>query len=255
LNEEFAVTADALTPASGHPLADLQLRHDACGTGLIIAKSRPLHGEIVKRGLVALARMSHRGGDVGDSCSDGSGILIEIPWNLIGKESGSQSSTDNESAERLLGCFFLSAVETDRLQQIEFLSSVAASCGLSVGKVRIVPMNRDILPAQSSSNCPCTVQIVFTYNESESRLPLTSIRLIFIEACQNQQMRIRQCKARPVLVSLSDRTVIYKGLINGTQLPSLYPDLLNPELHSQFAIFHQRFATNTNPDWELAQPR
>ena len=254
LKEELAVTADALTPASGHPLADLQLRHDACGTGLIIAKSRPLHSEIVKKGLVALARMSHRGGDVGDSCSDGSGILIEIPWNLIGAESGKEISPDDDSAERLLGCFFLSAVEADRLQQIEFLSSVAESCGLSVAKVRIVPMNRDILPAQSSSNCPCTVQIVFTYIESQSRPPLTSIRLIFIEACQNQQMRMRQCKVRPILVSLSDRTVVYKGLINGTQLPSLYPDLQNPELHSRFAIFHQRFATNTNPDWELAQP-
>jgi glutamate synthase (NADPH/NADH) large chain len=250
LNEEFAVTADAITPASGHPLADLHLRHDACGTGLLIAKSRSLHGDIVKKGLVALARMSHRGGDVGDSCSDGSGIMIEIPWNLILEDNG----TDRDSSEKLLGCFFLASVEADREQQLVFLSSVAESCGLSVTKIRTVPMNRNILPAQSSSNCPCTVQLAFSYLKSDSRLPLTSIRLIFIEACQNQQMRFGQCKVRPVLVSLSDRTVVYKGLINGTQLPRLYPDLQNPELHSQFAIFHQRFATNTNPDWELAQP-
>lgn len=240
------MTAHAFTTARGHPLANLELRHDACGTGLIIAKSRTRDGEIVKKGLVALARMSHRGGDVGDSCSDGSGILLEIPWNLI--------DTNDDGHARLLGCFFLSANEADRAEQIEFLADVAISCRLQVKSVRVVPMNPDILPAQSRSNCPCTVQLVFTHAESAEMLPLTAIRLVFIEACQNQQMRARQCKVRPALVSLSDCTVIYKGLINGTQLPSLYPDLQNPDFHSRFAIFHQRFATNTNPDWELAQP-
>ena len=223
--------------AHGHP------DHDACGTGFITRLGQPASHEVVERALVALARLSHRGGVDADGASgDGAGLLTAIPQKFcrrLAAERGIQLPFGFA-----LGMLFLAPDEQTRVQcRMEIL---AHSNQLQFLGWREVPIDSAAAGARAAETLPAIWQCFLApENEADD----FESRLFFFR-------KQAEAELGPAVYfcSLSSRTVVYKGLLAPRQLPLFYPDLQAADFESEFAIFHQRFSTNTQPAWRLAQP-
>jgi glutamate synthase (ferredoxin) len=225
------------TSCLGHP------DHDACGTGFLVQLGRAASHEVVQRALLALQRLSHRGGTDADGASgDGAGLLTQLPETFIRNEAR-RISIDLPGVFGL-GMVFLPADEQESARKS--VEESAQDMGLACLGWREVPTDLSVLGRKALASRPaiwqCFVASNCEFGDLEQRLFLLRKR---IEA-QSQQ-RIYFC-------SLSSRTVVYKGLLAPWQLPLFYPDLASPDFESKFAVFHQRYSTNTQPSWSLAQP-
>lgn len=222
--------------AFGHP------DHDACGTGFIVRLGHSASHEAVERGLVALERLSHRGGIDADGASgDGAGLMTEIPDSFLRRAASELGIALPEVFG--LGMLFLPANEQAGLRQA--IGTLAPTMGLSCLGWREAPVERGALGALAQKTLPSIWQTFFApvkTDNFECRLFLFRKR---VEA---------EFGGRAYFCSLSSRTVVYKGLLAPWQLRAFYPDLREPDFASRFAIFHQRFSTNTLPSWSLAQP-
>ena len=222
----------------GHP------DHDACGTGFIAQLGHEASHEVVERGLVALQRLSHRGGiDADGTSGDGAGLMTSIPESFLRRVAG-------ELGIALPACFgvgmlFLPSEDQARVRQE--IESVAREMSLKCLGWREVPVNRAVLGAMAQKTLP-SIQQCFL---APTRTP---------EDFESQLFHFRKRVEAKLFgdsvyfCSLSSRTVVYKGLLAPWQLKDFYPDLQVRDFESRFAIFHQRFSTNTRPSWSLAQP-
>jgi glutamate synthase (ferredoxin) len=222
--------------AHGHP------DHDACGTGFIV---RPGHGashEVVERGLVALERLSHRGGIDADGASgDGAGLMTDIPQDFIRRAAAEAGITLPNVFG--LGMLFAPREEPERVRRS--VEALATTMELRCLGWRAVPVEQGALGALAQKTLPSIWQGFFASGITgtfETQLFLLRKR---VEA---------EFGGEAYFCSLSSRTVVYKGLLAPRQLRAFYPDLRAPDFASRFAIFHQRFSTNTRPSWSLAQP-
>ena len=221
----------------GHP------DHDACGTGFIVQLGSPASHEVVERGLVALQRLSHRGGIDADGASgDGAGLMTAIPETFMRRVAG-------ELGIKLprcfgMGMFFLASDHQEWVRRA--VENLARGMNLKCLGWREVPIRVNVLGALAQKTRPSIQQCFFSpaeaVNNFETQLFLFRKRL---EAGLG---------ADAYCCSLSSRTVVYKGLLAPWQLAEFYPDLQAADFASRFAIFHQRFSTNTRPSWSLAQP-
>lgn len=222
--------------AFGHP------DHDACGTGFIVRLGHSASHEVVERGLVALERLSHRGGIDADGASgDGAGLMTEIPDSFIHRAAVEVGISLPEVFG--LGMLFLSADEQVHLRRT--IEVLAPTVGLSCLGWRKTPVERGVPGELAHKTMPSIWQGFFApaiTDNFECQLFLFRKR---VEA---------EFGGRAYFCSLSSRTVVYKGLLAPRQLRAFYPDLREPDFASRFAIFHQRFSTNTRPSWSLAQP-
>ncbi|MBZ5530486.1 MAG: glutamate synthase large subunit [Acidobacteriia bacterium] len=221
----------------GHP------DHDACGTGFVVRLSGAASHEVVDRALVALQRLSHRGGvDADGSSGDGAGLLTALPQRFLRR----QAAALNISLPRNfgLGMLFVTPGEEARVQREVKL--LAPSLGLECLGWRAVPTNRSV-PGQRAAEAQPSVLQCFMASAFQG------------ESFERQLLLLRkraetELRSAAYFCSLSSRTVVYKGLLAPWQLPLFYPDLWDTDFESPFAIFHQRFSTNTQPAWPLAQP-
>jgi glutamate synthase domain-containing protein 2/glutamate synthase domain-containing protein 1/glutamate synthase domain-containing protein 3 len=196
---------------------------DACGIGFVA----DLHGRasrgILDAALEALRRLRHRGAIAADGrTGDGAGVLLPIPAALV------------PGAWCGLAMVFGDA------------DGVAEACeaeGIEVVGRREVPVRPDVLGEQAAASLPQIEQLVL-------RRPLNTSS----DEAELCAYRARNRAHGAYVVSLSFRTVTYKALCASDQLASFYPDLEDPALAVPFAVFHQRFSTNTTPSWERAQP-
>ncbi len=241
----------------GHP------DHDACGTGLIVHLGQPASHEVVDRGLVALQRLAHRGGVDADGASgDGAGLLTAIPQRFI-------RCRAEELGVRLprifgMGMMFLPLHEQERARVRNELECLAAGRGLRWLGWREVPVNHSVLGSRAAQTAPSIWQCFIASEGSDDGFDHGFRHQIEHSSIENQQFEAQLFLFRKraeselsnsvYFCSLSSRTVVYKGLLAPWQLPIFYPDLDSQDYESQFALFHQRFSTNTQPSWSLAQP-
>ncbi|HEX7959543.1 MAG TPA: glutamate synthase large subunit [Terriglobales bacterium] len=221
----------------GHP------DHDACGTGFVVQLGQAASHQVVQRALLALQRLSHRGGTDADGASgDGAGLLTQIPEIFVRNEAHRINIDLPEVFG--LGMVFLPPDEQPGARKM--VEETAREMGFLCPGWREVPTDLSVLGRKALTSRPAIWQCFLTpnlqFSDLEQRLFLLRKR---IEA-QSQQ-RLYFC-------SLSSRTVVYKGLLAPWQLPLFYPDLASPDFASKFAVFHQRYSTNTQPSWSLAQP-
>src|SRR5438067_1527875 len=221
----------------GHP------DHDACGTGFAVQLGQAASHQVVQRALLALERLSHRGGTDADGASgDGAGLLTQLPEKFIRREARAINIDLPETFG--LGMAFLPVDEQESARTS--VEATAQEMGLACLGWREVPSDISVLGRKASASRPAIWQCFFApkleFGDLEQRLFLLRKR---IEA-QSQQ-RVYFC-------SLSSRTVVYKGLLAPWQLPLFYPDLASPDFETKSAVFHQRYSTNTQPSWSLAQP-
>jgi glutamate synthase (ferredoxin) len=227
------------------PLYRPELERDACGVGLVAdARGRRSHA-IVERALDALGRLAHRGAAV-EACPDGAGILTQIPWTFFARELPARTARDGDT--RMVGMFFWpSGAKTVIVPAIE--RAIVAAGWRSI-RWRPVPVDDDVLDPIARASRPEIWQAIGiadgSLTDADARLHRARLRI------ERYASRLRLTGFS--VVSLSTSTVVYKGLVTPDQLPGFYKDLRSRSFESALAIVHQRFSTNTAPEWRLAQP-
>jgi glutamate synthase domain-containing protein 2/glutamate synthase domain-containing protein 1/glutamate synthase domain-containing protein 3 len=238
------------------PLYLPHLEHDACGIGLLAdLKNRASH-ELVERGLAALGRLAHRGGGGAHHglarLPDGAGVLTEIPWGLFGPDLPRHAAAPVRP--RAVGMFFFPHAAVPSLQAE--VARVLEAFHWRVLCWRRVPVDRGALAPALADGSPDVWQafVVDQGASDNADARLYRARLRLERAFEQHRSADGQRLPEPAVVSLSRRTIVYKGLLDPNRLAAFYADLRDPRFESRLAIVHERFSTNTFPRWDLAQP-
>src|ERR1700683_4473153 len=227
-------------PNWGHP------DHDACGTGFVAQLGSPPSHDIIQYALTALERLTRRWGVDADGAScDGAGLLTSIPEAFFRARAGEQGI---ELPEHFgLGfAFFPAAASVEARAAVE---AAADTERLRILGWRRVPVQTASLGRMAFETMPETWQFFvapFHATRGPSRFEW---RLALLRKRAESVL-----PARCYICSLSSQTVVYKGLLTPWQFPQFYEDLRDPCFATTFAVFHQRYSTNTQPSWHLAQP-
>jgi len=216
--------------------------HDACGVGFVAQLGKCSH-DVVSRAIEALRRLEHRGGvDADGRSGDGAGLLTTLPEGFL-RESAKQCGI--ECPEKFaVAMIFLPRDGVTSLRA--GVQKAAEFCGVQVLGWREVPTNPSILGPKSYEALPVVQQCFFAASVAAE---LTEDRLFWLR----KHVELA-APAGTYVCSLSSRTIVYKGLLTPEQLSAFYPDLADARFTSSFAVFHQRYSTNTRPSWALAQP-
>ena len=252
----FRDTADLGTP-SPRGLYDPALEKDSCGVGFIAdLKGRKSH-KIIDDGLTILLNLEHRGAVGADPrMGDGAGILVQIPHKFFVKEAARIGFKLPKPGEYAVGYLFMPQDSNWREIIRDVYAEVVAREGLSMLGWRDVPTDNSTLGESVKPTEPKHMQVFigrgkkkFSEDEFERRL------YILRKSISNAIYRRRERRTAGYYpVSISCRTVIYKGMFLADQLGTYYPDLHDPDFESALALVHQRFSTNTFPTWSLAHP-
>jgi len=224
--------------------------HDACGFGLIAnLDDQPSHW-LVRTAISSLVRLTHRGAVAADGKSgDGCGLLLKSPTGFL-QELAAEAGI--AVAPRFaVGCVFLDPQEPCAARARAKLLSQLAREGLEVAGWRKVPVDPRACGQEALKTFPAIEQVFVNGRED------------FDEASFNRRLFLARRRAEKALEtaapafyvpSLSASTLVYKGMVLPQHLAQFYPDLRDPRLAASVAIFHQRFSTNTLPQWRLAHP-
>ncbi len=244
--------ANAKTLEDGH-LYSPEQEHDACGVGLIAAIDGQPRREVVTRGIEALKAVWHRGAvDADGKTGDGAGIHIQVPQEFF-RAAVAQTGHTLRSGRIAVGQIFLP--RTDYNAQETCRTIVEAEIlrfGFYLYGWRQVPVDISIIGEKANATRPEIEQIMFDIGEDEDLEELE--RRLYL--CRRRiEKRVREAAISDFYIcSFSSRSLIYKGMFLAEQLSNFYPDLTDDRFVSAFAIFHQRYSTNTFPTWRLAQP-
>ncbi|HUJ32540.1 MAG TPA: glutamate synthase large subunit [Candidatus Acidoferrum sp.] len=217
--------------------------HDACGVGFIARLGTAPSREVIDRSLTALARLAHRGGVDADGLSgDGAGLLLPIPQAFL-RAAAQQAGIDLPEVFGVGMAFVSTGRDAEARGAVE---ECAREAGLHCLGWRTVPTEPSILGPRAASTLPLIRQCFFAPTDTVSNFEHSLFLL---------RKRVEGANSRNIyFCSLSSRTVVYKGLLAPLQLREFYPDLDFPDFKASFAVFHQRYSTNTRPTWMLAQP-
>ncbi len=221
-----------------------------CGFGLIAQMDDIASHWVVETAIESLANMTHRGGVAADCCTgDGCGLLIKKPQSFLAKEAARLGFTLAETYA--VGMVFLSqdAEKADIARKT--LEQFLTNKGLEVLGWREVPVDSDILGEQAASMEPQIEQIFVNAPAGMSEAEFN--RLLFV-ARRKTEMAIEPEDKDFYIASLNSQLLSYKGLVMPRELPKYYLDLVSEDFESSSISYHQRFSTNTMPQWRLAQP-
>jgi len=222
-------------------LLDPWRERDACGVGFVARADGVRTHDILSMALTAVARLAHRGAASNDRSGDGAGVLTQIPHRLLGVG----------PVERVaLGMFFLP--QQGLGVAMDVIESALVTLGMSVLGWRVVPVDAGVLGPLAAASQPAIRQ-VFVGPPSGPLNAQVWERLLYL-ARRVIERRAAKMGLDIFVCSLSCRTVVYKALLVGTELPGFYADLQSPLFETGIAVFHQRYSTNTLPSWPLAQP-
>jgi glutamate synthase (NADPH) large chain len=243
--------------AAGFGLFDPALEKDSCGVGFIAdIKGRKSH-KIVEDGLTILVNLEHRGAVGADPrAGDGAGILVQMPHKFFAKKAAELGFTLPAPGHYAIGVLFLPHDAAWRQEIMDTYATIAARDGMTILGWRDVPTDNSSLGESVKPTEPVHKQVfigrspkVTTEDEFERRLYI--LRKTISSTLYGKRER---STSNYYPVSISCRTVIYKGMFLADQLGKYYPDLHDPDFDSALALVHQRFSTNTFPTWSLAHP-
>ncbi len=236
-------------------LYETRYEHDGCGIGAVVNISGKRDHSIIDYGKQILVNLHHRGAAGADETTgDGAGILIQIPHEFLAAECGKLGFGLPELTRYGVGVVFGSKDAGLRRQCDEILESAIDYYGMTVLGWRDVPTDGSCLGRIALAAEPSVKQIFvdgggFEGEEFERRLYLARKR-----AEKLVKEKLGEAAEDFYATGLSCRTVCYKGMFMAWQLFAYYPDLADELFKSAFAIVHQRYSTNTFPNWRLAQP-
>ena len=226
--------------------------HDNCGVGLVASIDGESRRDIVEKGVEALKAVFHRGAvDADGKTGDGAGIMLEVSTSFFNKQVLRTGHKANEKNLLGVGMIFLPKRDFGAQEKCRAIVEYEIiKAGMNIFGWRQVPVNTEILGEKANYTKPEIEQIIFSPKESqedlEKKLYLTRRRI---------ENKIKALNINDFYIcSLSTETIVYKGMFLAEQLSEFYTDLLDPDFKSKFAIYHQRYSTNTFPTWSLAQP-
>jgi len=233
-------SSERVRPNWGHP------DHDACGTGFIARLGGPAGHDIIDFALTALERLTHRGGVDADGASgDGAGLLAALPIQYF-KAKAAEQGIELPEQFGLGFAFFPSDSVAAAKASIE---AAADQERLRILGWRQVPVNSNCLGRRALETMPESWQFFVAPFHVSRHAERFEWRLAILRKKAESLL-----PARCYVCSLSSQTVVYKGLLTPWQFPRFYEDLRQPSFETSFVIFHQRYSTNTQPAWSLAQP-
>jgi len=231
-----------------------KMEHDACGVGLVASIDGKKSRKVIEYGIEALKAVWHRGAvDADGKTGDGAGIHIEISSDFF-IEKIEMSGHKYDNSEICVGMIFLprnnySAQESCRT----LVESELTKNNFSIYGWRQVPVNTAVLGEKAEQTRPEITQVLFKYNDKNVTGKKLEIKLY--ESRRKIENRAIENNLKDFYIcSFSSKSIIYKGMFLAEALSDFYPDLQDQRLISRYAIFHQRFSTNTAPSWDLAQP-
>ncbi|WP_075187784.1 glutamate synthase large subunit [Teredinibacter haidensis] len=230
--------------------------HDACGIGFVAnLKGRKSH-EIVTNALTMLTCMEHRGGTGYDvNSGDGAGILIQIPHDFFAEEASKLGFELPAVGDYGVGMLFFPPNETHAQQSRDILEANIHKLGLTILGYRDVPGDNSSLGYAARETEPVIKQLFIAKPEGLSQEEFQRKLYVLRKATGHTiNLQVDCEKDEFYVVSLSNRTIVYKGQFTTEQVRKYYNDLRNPKLQSALAMFHSRFSTNTFPAWRRAQP-
>ena len=230
------------------------MEHDACGVGLIASTEGKKSRKVVEYGINALKAVFHRGAvDADGKTGDGAGIHLEISSDFF-TEKIELTGHKHDGSVICVGMIFLprnnyAAQENART----LVESELTKSNFSIYGWRQVPVNPKVLGEKANLTRPEITQVIFKNNEknlTEKELE----RKIYESRRKIEKEVIKSAIDGFYICSLSSKSIIYKGMFLAESIADFYIDLKDKRFMSRYAIFHQRFSTNTAPSWDLAQP-
>ena len=241
----------ALLEATG--TYDAAREHDACGVGLVAAVDGKPRREVVARGIEALKVLWHRGAvDADGKTGDGAGMLIEIAQDFYVEQI---ERTGHEFRGNPIGIGMIFLPRTDHGAQERCRTIVEAELlkfGYYIYGWRQVPVDVSVIGEKANQTRPEIEQIMFDKPQSGSAEDLE--RELYLIRRRIERQILDDHISGFYICSLSAKSVVYKGMFLAEQLSVFYPDLQDERFVSTYAIYHQRYSTNTFPNWWLAQP-
>ena len=235
-------------------LYDPRYEHDSCGVGFVLNIDGTPEHEIISSGIRVLANLMHRGAVGGDlETGDGAGILMQIPDEFLRRECAALGIDLPAPGRYGVGMVFLPRADEVREKCLRIVDMILVSEGLVALGRRVVPVDDTCLGTQAAECRPVVVQCFIgggTLDTAAFERKLYVVR----RQIEKHVMKVLGEDDTFYIPSMSSKTVVYKGLFTGTQLPRFYEDLNDPGIMSAVAVVHQRYSTNTFPSWELAQP-
>ena len=233
---------------------DQSFEHDACGVGVIASLDGKKRRQVVEYGIESLKAVWHRGAvDADGKSGDGAGICVEVPKDFFLekiKETGHEHKGEEEIC---VGMIFLPKNEYAMQERAKtIVEQILLENKFYIYGWRQVPVNPSVLGITANSNRPEITQVIFKSNKLMERNELE--RLLFVSRKKILKITRKEQINDFYICSLSSRSIIYKGMFLTEALSDFYTDLNDKRFISRFAIFHQRFSTNTFPSWKLAQP-
>jgi glutamate synthase (NADPH) large chain len=230
---------------------------DSCGVGFVVdMKNRKTHA-IVEQGLLILKNLDHRGAVGADpKLGDGCGILVQIPHEFFKAELSLQGISLDAPGTYAIGHIFMPRDEVGLREASKVIEKAVTDEGLIFLGWRDVPVDNSDLGETVKAVEPVQRQLIIGRPTNISDEEAFERRLLVVrKVISNAIYTLRDPKMLGYyIVSLSCRTIVYKGMILVSQLGNYFRDLLDPRFVSAIALVHQRFATNTFPAWQLAHP-
>jgi glutamate synthase (ferredoxin) len=248
VNSSSSQAIDSASEPNGlRNLIDARFDHDSCGVGFVASAVAKADRGILEKALTALARLAHRGAVAADGASsDGVGLMTNVPRELLLAAMGLKLG---ETELLGVGMLFLPPDE-ERAEAV--LESAIEAQEMRVVGWRDVPTRPEVLGEIALSTMPKIRQVLVADAALHEGLDPMERRLYL--ARKQFERAVELGELTGYVCSLSTQTVVYKAMCLGRLLPEFYPDLKAAEYVTKFAIFHQRYATNTLPAWHRAQP-
>ncbi len=231
-----------------------QEEHSSCGVGLVVNIDGSKSRTVVENGIAALKAIWHRGAvDADGKTGDGAGIHVQIPVPFFYDQIERTGHRPRKDQLIAVGQVFLprtnfAAQETCRT----IVESEVLRMGYNIYGWRHVPVNVACLGEKANATRPEIEQILISNSKGVDEE--TFERELYVIRRRIEKAALAAQAPQLYIASLSCRSIIYKGMMLAEQVADFYPDLMDERFESAFAIYHQRYSTNTFPQWWLAQP-
>jgi glutamate synthase (NADPH/NADH) large chain len=251
-------TPDEIAGLAAQGLYDPANEHDACGVGFVAHIKGVKAHAIVEQGLKILENLDHRGAVGADALmGDGAGILIQLPDELYRAEMATQGIELPSPGEYGVGMIFLPKEHASRLACEQELERAVKAEGQVLLGWRDVPVDRAMPMSPAVRAKEPVIRQIFIGRGADVIVPDALERKLYVirKTASAAIQALKLTHSREYYVpSMSCRTVIYKGLLLADQVGTYYLDLQDARTVSALALVHQRFSTNTFPEWPLAHP-
>lgn len=246
-----------INPPQKQGLYDPRFEHDACGVGFVVDIKGRKSFDVVQKGIQVLLNLEHRGAAGSEANSgDGAGLLLQIPHVFLVDRCAELGFQLPAVGEYGVGIIFLPTESQSRQECEAVFERIVREEGQQVLGWRTVPTQNSELGRSARESQPFIRQVFIRRSHDIDDDAAFERKLYVIRRRVTRAIKASCLPLRSMFYvsSLSFKTIVYKGMLTASQLPSFYPDLTDKDISSALALVHSRFSTNTFPSWARAHP-